>query len=92
MLPYWQFRTHVLGSQIPEQIAQRIYEMFSTQTVVQTVHELEQTEFQQTEIPCGMKLEDVVAFYAATKNQTYIDQVAYWLVKSRISRSDFIRI
>lgn len=66
--------------------------MFSTQTVVQTIHELEHTGFQSTEIFCGMKLEDVVAFYSAMKNRADVDQVAYWLVKSRITRSEFLRV
>ena len=59
LLPFWQFRTTIVGTQIPESICLRLYEIFSSQSISQVVHELEECENAHNIIPHGMNYEDL---------------------------------
>jgi len=82
----------VIGFQVPEPIALRIYEMFASQAVSQTVHELDQTNKPATEVQCAMNLEDLITFYNSFKNQADFDQIAWWLLKTKTTRRHFIEV
>jgi len=45
-----------------------------------------------TELTCGMNYDDLLSFYSAFKNSYEIDQVAFWLVKSKVTREIFIQM
>lgn len=46
----------------------------------------------QTEVNCGMNLEDLYTFFSAFKGRVDIDQVVYWILKWRISRRLYIEV
>lgn len=56
------------------------------------VHELDDPQKPQTEIHCGMNLNDLLTFYAAFKNHQEIDQIVFWLIKYKITRALFLQV
>lgn len=66
--------------------------MFSSQTVSQVVHELEDSSRPHTILAHGMNLDDLITYYAALKNKQELDLISWWLLKPKVTRAIYLDI
>jgi hypothetical protein len=66
--------------------------MFSSQTVSQVIHELEDSSNSHNILAHGMNLEDLIMYYAALKNKQELDLITWWLLKPKVTRTIYLEI